>query len=195
MSSPLEWVFLTCAVLGGAVFVLRALLLFVGIGDVSGDVDVGGIDADVSVEVDVDGADLGDTTGAFEYISIQGVTGFFTMFGIVGLAAAKSNAHDLLAIGAGLGAGIFTMWVVGRIFQLFKSFQSSGTMDVENAVGKEGSVYLTIPSGGTGKVQVEVQGRMAIFNAVSDAKKEIPTGTRVSVTEVRSGNILVVKKA
>jgi membrane-bound ClpP family serine protease len=75
-----------------------------------------------------------------------------------------------------------------------KNLQSSGTIDVQNAVGQEGTVYLTIPADGTGKAQVTVQDRLKVYEAVSEYGEEIPSGERIKVVKVVSGNILVVEK-
>ena len=186
----LEWVFLSCAVVGGTVFILRMILLFMGIGDVEADVDV-----EIDMEVDIGGSDISDTGGSFELLSVQGITAFFMMFGLVGLACMRSGAHQLLAAGAAFAAGIFSMWTIAKIFQIFSRLQSSGTMEIENAIGKEGTVYLTVPAGGAGKVRVEVQGRLKVFEATSESDEELATGTPIAVTRVASGNILVVKRA
>ncbi len=59
---------------------------------------------------------------------------------------------------------------------------------------QEGSVYLTIPAEGTGKIQITVRGSLGIYNAVSERKEEIKTGSRVLVDRVVSGNVLVVTR-
>ncbi len=76
---------------------------------------------------------------------------------------------------------------------LFK-LQSSGNLRMEEAVGREGVVYLTIKTGGAGKAQVVVQGRRKIFDAVGKDGAEIKTGARVRVTEISPGNVLVVER-
>ena len=67
-------------------------------------------------------------------------------------------------------------------------------MTVANAIGQEGSIYLTIPAGGVGKVQVTVQDHLRIFSAVARKQGRIRTGERVTVVGVSSGNTLVVEK-
>ncbi|MBU4459634.1 MAG: CsgG/HfaB family protein [Verrucomicrobia bacterium] len=72
--------------------------------------------------------------------------------------------------------------------------QSSGTLDLRKAVGKPGEIYLTVPAGGTGKIQVTVQNHMSIFDAVSLDGTEISTGTAVRVAELRGANVMVVER-
>jgi len=196
--------FLLCAVLGSTLFLIRTILFFIG-GDtdseVDGDFDVDAdidIDADIDFDGDVDASEIGhlDSAASFHIFSLHGITGFFMMFGIVGLAMSKqSNLSAAISVSGGLVAGVFTMWLVAKIFMGMKRLQSDGTLNLKNAIGKEGSVYLNIPAEGTGKVQVVVQERLKVFNAVSAKKEEIKTGENIKVIKIISGNIFVVEKA
>jgi membrane-bound ClpP family serine protease len=61
-------------------------------------------------------------------------------------------------------------------------------------LGSGGSVYLRIPADGSGQVQVEVDGRLQIFDAVSAKKEEIKTGDQITVVWVQDNGVLVVEK-
>ena len=74
------------------------------------------------------------------------------------------------------------------------SMQSSGSAKLSSAVGKQGSVYLTVPPGGTGKVQVDIGGHLKVVDASSDSDEELKTGDRVEVVRSVAGNTLVVRK-
>jgi len=73
-------------------------------------------------------------------------------------------------------AGLLAVWLISWVFTLFGRLQHSGTMDLRNAIGKNGRVYLTIPKGGTGKVEVEVQGGLNVLDAVSEDGAEDQVG-------------------
>jgi len=183
-------IFLTCAVVGGILFLVRLMMQFFSAGDLHADIGVGG-------DMDLTGGDIGhpDADASFKLLSFQGLTAFFMMFGLVGLALLKqSEVGEGWAMLGALIAGIITMWVIGKIFSVMKRFQSSGTMDNEKAIGQEGTVYLNILAGGTGKVQVVVQNHLREFDAISTDKEEIKTGERVMVVRVVSGNVMVVQK-
>jgi len=195
--SGLEKLYAVSAVVGGIMFVVRVVLQFIGgMGD-AGDVDAGGMDAG---GVDGDGDFVGDTHAAasdhsFTVLSFQGLTAFFMMFGLVGLAIHRQTPYGALAsLLGGLAAGAVTVWIIGHIFLSMRRLQADGTLNFENAVGQEGRVYLRIPSGGTGKVEVGVQGRLQVLDAVSDAQAQLETGERVRVVRVVRGNVMVVEK-
>ena len=67
--------------------------------------------------------------------------------------------------------------------------------DINNAIGSEGTVYLTIPADGSGQVQVSYQGKMHIDDAYHEAGTELKTGEKIEVVSVRGGNTLVVRAA
>jgi membrane protein implicated in regulation of membrane protease activity len=174
----LDTIFLVCAVAGGAALVMRMALLLLGIGGESVFDGAGGADGHGDV-----GARL---------LSIQGVSAFLVMFGLAGLAMLRqSGASAELAVPVAFAAGLAAMWVIARVFRSMGRLQSSGTLDLGRAVGCEGVVYLTIRSDGGGQVQLELQGRLGTFEAISATKVVIATGRQIRVVGVRAGALLV----
>jgi len=197
----LELLFVICAAFGTILFVIRLILMFIGGGGEEGaaDGDVSGLDgaegvggADVH---DFGHHDISDSDLSFKALSLQGLTAFFMMFGLVGWALERQgNVPALLSIAGGAAAGFATVWVMKKIFLMAGSLKSSGTLDLQNAIGQEGLVYLTIHPGQIGKVQVVVQGRLSVLNAIAeDHNEEIKTGQRVWVVRI-SADTLVVEK-
>jgi membrane protein implicated in regulation of membrane protease activity len=138
---------------------------------------------------------LGDTDVSFHFISITGITAFFLMFGLSGLAVMKkADSPVWLAVLAGLAVGSFTMWLIALVFSGLSKFQSDGTIRMENALGQEGVVYLGIPGDGIGKVQIVIQGGQKIFDARASDKAAFRTGDRVRVVSVTPDNMLIVEK-
>ena len=198
----LELVFVVCAAFGGALFIVRLILMFIGASDsdapdgmdVDG-VDVDGIDIDSAHGFDVhDGDVVHDSDVSFKLLSLQGITAFFMMFGLVGWAMIRQGDFPpIVPIAAGTVAGLATVWIMKQIFKWATSLQSSGTMDLKNAVGQEGTVYLTIRPGDIGKVQVSVQNRLSVLNAITEGTEEIKTGADVRVVKVKADKLVVEK--
>lgn len=194
----LSWIeifYWACAIGGGTLFILRTIMIFVGGGL---DHDLGDISTDVEVHTDL-GADTtsdhpGDADLSFKLASLQGLTAFFTIFGLVGLALLRLDWHVLLTFLGATAAGLLAVWILGILFTQMKRLQSEGTLNIKNAVGQTGAVYLTIPAEGSGQVRVTVQGSLRIFNAVSQNKKKIPTGAGIRVVGITADNTLVVEK-
>jgi hypothetical protein len=188
--NALEKVFLYCAALGGFVFIIRVALMFIGAD--ADDIDVGG-----DVDFDMDAGDaLGDSDASFKLLNLQGITGFLMMFGLVGLSSMREfGMNSLMSVVCGSIAGYATLWILAWVSSIMMSMQSSGTLNLSNAIGQEGTIYLRIPKDGTGKVRVAVQKHLKVMDAVAEDKKEIKDGERVQVVSLVSGNVLVVKKA
>lgn len=66
-------------------------------------------------------------------------------------------------------------------------------MDADDLVGSTGIVTTTIPVGGAGQVRVQARGGTETFGAYCRNRGvSLPTGTRVTVTEVFPPRTLVV---
>ncbi|MAS79650.1 MAG: hypothetical protein CMI25_04505 [Opitutae bacterium] len=174
--------------------------MFVGIGTVSSAVltlqmvlAMFGGDMD-GLETDVDIPDAGEG-GASGILSIRTIGAFFTGFGWSGAA--------MLQAGYGTGAATFVGIVVGSIFMALifylmtylHSLRQEGTINYANAVGKIGSVYLPIPPHrkGIGQVEVLVQGRLKIVQAITDNDKKIGNRVAVRVTELVDTQTILVE--
>lgn len=182
----IDLVFLTCAVVGSVVFLIWLVLQFVG--------------ADLDLDADADGVDFGageasgEADASFTLLSFQGLSAFFTIFGFVGLSSHReAQLSPFVALAIAMAAGLAMSFVVNRLFRMFTSLQSSGTIDMRSAVGQDGSVYLTIPEGGEGKVQLTIQGRFRVVPAVADSRERLETGRRIKVVRVDDGHTMVVE--
>ncbi len=200
----LNWIFLICGLLGGALFIARLLLMIIGMGD--GDAPDAGHDFHIDVHADthidagqgdaVHGADdHGDNSdSSFRMISLQGIMGFFLMFGALGFVSHRiAGSGAFVSVALAVAAGFVTMWLTAKLLSLLLKLQSDGTVDIRNAIGKEGTVYQRILPGGTGKVQVVVQNRLLEYEAMGRKNEELPTGTAVMVIYYK-GNTLIVEK-
>jgi membrane protein implicated in regulation of membrane protease activity len=184
----LEVIFFWSAFIGGVMFIIRLILQFVtGIGGELHHSDVGANATD----------NMGSSDISFRLLSLEGLVAFFTMFGTVGLALSKTtllSEQPVIETLVAAGAGLATTLVIQKLFRFMSRLQSSGNIDSASAIGQEGAVYLTIPPGEAGKVQVVVQGRMSVFDAIAtDKDATLKTGARVKVNAVTANGILVVE--
>ena len=115
------------------------------------------------------------------------------MFGLIGLWVVQSDAGDSIAVIAGLASGGVSMWIIGKLFEGFKQLEETSTVNINNAIGSTGEVYLRIPESGKGQVQVTFQGQLRTYDAISADGKKYSTGEFIEVTGVLSGDTLEVK--
>ncbi len=185
----IEIIYWASTIIGGTLFILRVIMMFLG-GGVSDDA----LDTALDTGGDVSAGESADADLSFQLISIQGLTSFFMMFGLVGLALLKAGLPVLITVLGGILAGLATVAITGLVFSQMKRLQTDGTIRIQNTIGSEGNVYLTIPKNGTGQVQIIAQGSLKIFDAVSNNKSVIATGEKVHVVGVTGGNTLIVEK-
>ena len=179
----LELVFTVCALIGGTLFLIRLAMQLLGFGS--------------DLEADHPGeADTSHPDASFKMLSLLGITAFLMMFGLGGRAMLESRPGQALpALVVALLAGGISLWLMAWLFKAMKKMQSDGTSKIENAVGLEGSVYLTIPANDVGKVQIAVNGRLSVLDARAAGGQTLPTGARVRVVRIANGNILEVESA
>ena len=171
----IEQVFLLSGIVGGIIILFQLVMMVIGLDHHGADVHV-------------------DTDAGFQALTIQGISSFFAMFGVVGYSLYHGALLGaIVAIGGGLVAGFFSMWLIQKIFRAMMKLQSSGTVSLYAAVGSEGSVYLTVSKEG-GRVQINFANRLREFEAVSADGSTIPTGTPIRVQSV-TANTLVVAPA
>lgn len=173
------------AVIGCGILLVQVILQVIGVADTDGDVHVDG---------DVGGGDLGHGDWFFGFLSFKTLVAFVGFFGLTGLLLLERDMgtpqRALYATLAGLAAVV----VVGYLMKMLHALGHSGTFDVANALGVEGTVYLRIPAAGAGrgKVTLDVQGRSVELGAVTDGP-ELPTGARVRVVEVVAEDLVRVE--
>jgi membrane protein implicated in regulation of membrane protease activity len=181
-----EIFFLICAIVGTVFVILKFVMQFIGADHHSAsDFGVGG----AGVEAHHADSDVG-----FKFLSLHGITSFLMMFGLIGLSLYRQSRTGIFFSMAGaVAGGLFSVWIIGKLFSLTAKLKSSGTISIESTVGATGKVYLTIPENGTGRVLVTVRNSIREYDASSDGTGEIATGTPIRVVWV-DGNMLVVER-
>ena len=165
-------------------FILRILLMIFG-GDF-------GADADVDVGGAGDALDSTDSFGVLSLISILAFgmgTGWGGMMALYQFEMGSTGAFFVAIL-----TGIIFMIAASSMMFYLKKLDSTPTSDPQTAVGKTGSVYMSIPAKGEGAGQVEitVSGRKKVMPAVSESEA-IESFKAVTVVSVRDDNVLVVK--
>lgn len=152
---------------------------------VGGDVeDLGDVDTDIE----------GDTGIGFQFLSFKNLMGFLTIFGWSGIACIENGLPIGATIAISVFCGLAMMFAMASLFYYLAKLQSSGTLQLKNAVGQIGEVYLTIGANRSkiGKVSVNVQGTLRELQALTDEDHDLVQSNVVEVKEVTATGILIV---
>ena len=131
--------------------------------------------------------------GKFKWQSRQSFTGFVMMFGWAGLTCKEQFMLStpmtlLIALGTGLLAALIT----ASIFHLAKKAHSTGSVfRIEDAIGKEATVYHRIPKDGSGKITISLNQLTYEIDAIS-VGQEIPSFTSVQIIKKADDTTVVV---
>ncbi len=175
-----------CAVIGGTLFLTQFLLGLLGLGG-HHDFD----SHDVSVDHD---AQMGHDANWFAgVLTFRSLVAALTAFGLGGLAADAGHFSATAALAWGLGCGLAALLLVAQMMRLISRLRDDGTLRLAGAVGRGGTVYLTIPGNksGLGKITLTLQNRTVECQAVT-FQGQLPTGSKVRVVSVVSGDTVEV---
>ncbi len=205
-----EQIFYAVAIGSSLILLFLFLLNLIGLGghdmDMDHDLHVDGMDVhdvhigDLAHDFDHDLADdhpdLVDHEGGLAFISLRTILAFLVGFGWTGVVMSSSHAPLFITLLLAIGVGAIFMLIVFWLMRLIYSLAESGNIDITNALGTTGTVYLPIPpqGQGSGQVQLIIQGRLREIQAITDGDEQLPTGTHVRVVRVMGDDTLLVRK-
>lgn len=183
------------------ILIIQTILAIFGIGEDSFDSSAASDAGDMSIDGagDVDLSEPGlhplDMSG-IQILTIRGVMSFFSIGGWVAIICLHNKINVPLSLLIGFISGLVIMVLLAKIMQMSMKLQSSGNININNAIGQQGMVYLIIPpkGKGQGKVNVVIQERLREFEAITESDDSIPTGTGIVVKRIMPPDILVVEK-
>ncbi|MEO9532226.1 MAG: hypothetical protein ABJG68_10955 [Crocinitomicaceae bacterium] len=180
--TQLEHVYWIIALIASIIFVV----LFLG-------TIIGGVDADMdSVDADIE-ADGGI---GFQFLTVKNVTGFFTVFAWAGIGSINNGNSTTVTFIISLTSGLIMMIAMAWLFAFMAKQAESGTLLIKNAIGQIGEVYITVGKNRStiGKIQIKVQGSLRELEALTDHDDDLVQGNVIKVTEIVSGELLLVEK-
>lgn len=173
-------VFYGIGIVAGVISLVLAVLAFLGMEHTDS------VDA-----VDVAGVDHGGG-GIF---SIKPLTGFFLGFGWGGGIALDAGLSLGVALIVAVGSGGAIMAIIVAMFRAIYAMRSDGTVQIKQALGAVGTVYVTVPArkAGGGQVVVNFSGRQETLAALSGAEQPIASGEKVKIVSIIDGRTVLVE--
>ncbi len=187
-----QQIFVCIAIPATVIMVIQIIMMLVGFGgeaDADADVDT---DAEIDGDMDTDVPDAG-----LSFFTVRGIVSMLCIMGWSGLVFLDPSLGLPLPAGIAISValGALAMVLVAFAMRGISRLQQSGNLDLRNAIGKVGQVYLTIPAGGTasGKVSLVVQEQYKEFSAITTSDEPVKTGQYVRVVAVSESGVLVVE--
>jgi hypothetical protein len=178
-----QQIYWTTAIVASVVIGAQTLMMLIG--DASELADAG--------DVDMEGPE-GHPSG-LHLISSRTLVAFLVGFGWTGVIRATEGGDPALtAVGATL-VGLLFAAVIVYMMRFLHSLKYSGTLDYANAIGEIGKVYLPIPPelGGPGRIEVLVQGRLRVVEALTRHDTRLENRVRVRVVDKLDDTTLLVE--
>lgn len=146
---------------------------------------LGGLDLDVDFDFDADGG----------FGAVKSVLTFVSVGAWVVRLVLLTETNPVLAFVVGAAAGAVAVWLMSLLLRFLLSQQEEVNWSPAEALLEPGKVYLRIPAGGEGIVQVTVRGTKREMKARSRSEEDIPTGASIVVEEVDPTGFAYVRPA
>ena len=174
------------AIASSLIFIVETVLTFIG-----ADVD---FDADADFDVP-DGAFEGDPS--MNLYTFRNLVNFLLGMSWTAILLKEQVTSKVLLMVIAFVAGAILVAAVMMMFKWLSKMQQSGNIDLmKDAEGCNGKVYLTIPAerGGTGKVQITINGAVREYDAMTDSEQDLKTGKAIKVVEAIDNSTLLVEE-
>jgi hypothetical protein len=160
------------------IFLVQAVLTFIGAGD-------------VDVHTDTD---FGHIDSPMELFTLRNLINFLLGFSWGGICFYSTIHNKTFLVLASLAVGVIFVTLFFYIIQQIKKLEQNNTFDYQSIIGQDANVYLKIPESakGKGKISVSYNGAVHELDAVSESVT-IATGEKVLILDVLPDQVLLVK--
>lgn len=146
-----------------------------------------GFDDDADIDLDSD-------SGFFQLLTAKNIVSFLVALGWSGLAFhIEAGLSKTLSIIFAIITGITFMFIQASLMWLMYKLHAPNDESTIPEVGATGTVYLSIPENGMGKISININGKLTVVGALSLDGLCINTNESIQVVKL-SGGYPVVKK-
>ncbi|MBP1663467.1 MAG: hypothetical protein H6Q19_607 [Bacteroidetes bacterium] len=180
---PLLRVFWYIAIPVSIIFIIQAIMTFVGGNSMDG------------VTADFD-SDFSDTDAPFQLFSLRNLINFLLGFSWSGIAFYNIIGSKTLLLILAIVTGIVFVAIFFVIIRQLMRLTEDDSFRIDETLYKTAEVYLTIPGNriGKGKILISVNGSVRELEAMTDSAGPILSHTTVKVVKIENKNVLIVAK-
>ncbi len=174
----MENVFLVLAVFSTIFYIIKmCLFLFLG--------------GDMEVHADFDS--MTDCDTSFSFLSVQSILAFFMGFGWVGLTfLTQLKTAAWIAFVAAFIIGVIFMFVSAWLMFMVKKLDKNVKIDMKDYVGTVGRAYSAFKANGKGQIEITINGKLSVIDAVNLTDAEIPAFGAVKIEKFENNIIYIV---
>ena len=145
-------------------------------------------------EVDTDFDTMTETDISFNFLSVQTILAFLMGMGWSGLAAINQfHLSGRLSLAIAILVGFIFMYLTAYLMYSVKKLNQNVKDDVSTLLNKEGKAYTSVAPHAEGQIQIDLNNRLSIVNAINDSDENIEAFSRVKVIKVED-NIVYIRK-
>lgn len=187
----METLFLIAAGLGGTLIVCQFLAGLLGLGGDDHDTDV---HHEFNADTHDGDSHLSSADWFLGFLTFRALSAALAFFGLGGLCAGYYGLPPSAQLATATLSGAGALYLVATLVRSLYRLKADGTVRIDRAVGRTGTVYLRVPgmNGGAGKVTLNLQNRTVELEAFT-AAADLPTGTPVRVVAVRGPSCVEVE--
>jgi hypothetical protein len=143
--------------------------------------------------LDDDNLDSTESELLSDVFTIRNIVSFFLGFSWGALAFIKPESGILLPTISGMIIGLLMVAVNMLLLKIFAALQSSGSLNLNKALGQHATVTVQISPNNSnyGKVRVSIRGRSVEIEAFTKDKTAISEGASVTIDKILGSQFLV----
>ncbi|MCD7780729.1 MAG: hypothetical protein LUH05_08685 [Candidatus Gastranaerophilales bacterium] len=150
-----------------------------------------GADAEVDAQFDT----ITETEVSFNFLSVQSILAFFMGFGWSGLAAVTQFELDgKIALAIAILVGSAFMFLSAYLMFGVKKLNKNIKVNLNELEGKTGKAYTSINAKSEGQIEIVLNNKLTILNAINISDEKIEAFSQVKVIKVEDDEIHIIKE-
>lgn len=176
---PMLRTFWFMAIPTSVIFIIQSIMTFIG------------LDASDGIDADFDG-DLANGDGGFQIFSLRNLINFLLGFSWTGVSFFDSFENKGFLIALSIVVGLVFVSLFFIIIKQLMKLAEDNTFRLEETVGLNAQVYLSIPENknGKGKILISVRGSTHELDAMTEGER-IESNATVKVVRIDSQMLFV----